>query len=62
MQHFLYFTPLPQGQGSFRPTFTVFVFIDSLVFILSLSPKISGYEFVGQPLMLVKSKISISVR
>jgi hypothetical protein len=25
MQHFLYFLPLPQGQGSFRPTLSTFV-------------------------------------
>jgi hypothetical protein len=27
MQHFLYFNPLPQGQGSFRPTLAGFKFI-----------------------------------
>jgi len=28
MQHFLYFLPLPQGQGSFLPTLVVFRFFD----------------------------------
>ena len=32
MQHFLYFKPLPQGQGSFRPTLTtLFGFMESLL-------------------------------
>src|SRR5688500_8463931 len=32
-QHFLYFLPLPQGQGSFRPTFGA-----SRVIVLTLAP------------------------
>ncbi len=31
-QHFLYLRPLPQGQGSFRPTFALLFFRNILVF------------------------------
>lgn len=37
-QHFLYFIPLPDGHGSFRPTFPLFAFLITSVFILKLSP------------------------
>ena len=36
MQHFLYFFPLPQGQGSLRPTFSMRLRIGSIFFSASV--------------------------
>lgn len=66
-QHFLCFSPLPQGQGSFRPTFTGFLTGVGRLRSISTSAMFSGSSgstptTTFQPFLLQMERISSALR